>query len=189
MTKYKYLFLLALVAAVACERPVPPTSAEAAASFSVGAFLDTQVQYLQAEKPMVLKSVQTGSQPTETVQTSDLNWEEELSAFFEADINKPALQDKFIEERQTLPDGSTRINYRRIEGQDAPVASLDLLTAPTNQIKQLDAVILENNILFFSKRKLSLSTNSAGHISNYRVEGVQKLIFGDSLHYRIDANL
>ncbi len=189
MTKYTRLFSLALVALIACERPVPPTSAEAAASFSVGAFLETQVQYLQAEKPTVLKSVQTENQPTETVQTADLDWQKELSAFFDADINKPALQDKFTEERQTLPDGSTHINYRRIAGQDAPVAYLDLLTAPDNQIKQLEAIILEDNALFFSKRRLSLSTNSKGYISSYRVEGVQKLIFSDSLHYRIDANL
>ncbi|QCR23943.1 hypothetical protein [Pontibacter sp. SGAir0037] len=177
------------MAITACERPAPPSSAEAAASYNVGDYLQQEIQRLQAEKPNVLKSVQTENKPTETVETSELNWEKELSVFQDANINLPTLQDDFIEERQELPGGIVLTNYRRKEGTGAAVAFLSIRTAPGPRLQQLEAVIQEENMLFYSKRRLTLSTNENGNIASYGVDGVQKLIFGDSLHYRTDANL
>ena len=66
---------------------------------------------------------------------------------------------------------------------------LVLTVSPFQKLERLEAVVLEENILFYSKRKLTLAAEPGRNLASYRVEGVQKLILGDSLHYRIDANL
>ena len=48
----------------------------------------------------------------------------------------------------------------------------------------------DENIIFFSNRAIELSTDPrTGDISSYQVEGVQKMIFGDTLRYEVKANL
>lgn len=192
MVKYKNILLGVLLAGtiVACERPTPPTSARAADSQNFTIYLQQQIQRLQTAKPMVLKSVKTENSPTETVETSDVDWEDELAIFQEVDLSRPALQDLYSEQREPQTNGSTSVMFKKVEEAETPVQYLQLLLSPDNNIQQLEALVLEKNLLFYSRRKISLSTHPrSGDISSYRIEGVQKLIFGDSLHYRIDANL
>ncbi|MBD1397369.1 hypothetical protein H9Q13_09350 [Pontibacter sp. JH31] len=191
MGRYNIIGFLALLwAAVACERPVPPVSDGEKAAYNLTGYLQQQAQRLQAEKPMVLKSVKTQNKPTETIETSDVDWEKELSIFQEVDLSRPALRDFYQEQQQTLPNGSTITVFLKSEDAAAPVEQLVLTVSPFQKLEHLEAVVLEENILFYSKRKITLTAESGtGNVSGYRVEGVQKLIFGDSLHYRIDANL
>ncbi len=182
--------VLLLGTTAACERPAPPVSARAADSQNITVYLQQQMQRLQAEKPMVLKSVKTENSPTETIETSEVDWEDELAVFQEVDLSRPALQDLYSEHREPHTDGSTSVSFRKVEEAETPVQYLQLQLSPQNNIQQLEALVLEKNLLFYSRRKVSLSTDpESGDVSSYRIEGVQKLIFGDSLHYRIDANL
>lgn len=191
MGRYNIIgFVTLLWVTVACERPVPPVSEGEAAAYDLTGYLQQQTQRLQAEKPMVLKSVETQNKPTETIETSEVDWEKELSIFQEVDLSRPALRDYYKEQQQTLPNGSTITVFLKSEDAVAPVEQLVLTVSPFQKLERLEAVVLEENILFYSKRKITLTTESGtGNLASYRVEGVQKLILGDSLRYRIDANL
>lgn len=191
MIKLKTIgLLLLLVATAACERPAPPTTQEAADAFDVSGYLQQQLMWLQAERPMVLKSVTTKGQPTETVETAEVNWEDELEVFQELDINRPSLRAYYTEERVEGQGGLVSRKYTKEEGATAPVNYLHLITNESKDLQELEAVLLDENMLFYSRRKVLLKVNPAtGRMDGYRVEGVQKMIFGDSLHYRIDANL
>ncbi|MDX5423350.1 MAG: hypothetical protein LPK07_06615 [Hymenobacteraceae bacterium] len=191
MARFNPLFLLGLLlATAACERPAPPTSAKAETSYNLTAYLQEQKQRLQAERPMVLKSVQTGDQPTETIETDAVNWEDELAVFEEADLNRPALQEYYTKQEQALEDGSTAITYHRREDAEPMVQHLQLILGPDQKLKQLDALLQDKNWLFYTRRNIQLLADPAtGNLSGYNVQGVQKLIFGDSLHYKVDANL
>ncbi len=139
---------------------------------------------------MVLKSVTTQGKPTETIETAEVDWEKELSIFQEVDLSRPALRDFYREEEQTLPDGSTLTVFTKSEEAAAPVQRLQLIVSPEQKLEQLKATVLEENILFYSEREITLTAEpGTGNIGSYRVEGVQKLMLGDSLRYRIDANL
>lgn len=184
-------FLALLWGFTACERPSPPAAAEGAGSaFNLTGYLAQQTERLQQEKPPVLKSVATKGQQPETVQMNEVDWEKELAIFQEVDLSRPALRDFYREERQTLPNGSTVSTFTKDVEAAAPVERLQLTVSPFQKLERLEAVVLEKNMLFFSKRNISLTTEAGtGNLNGYRVEGVQKLIFGDSLRYRIDANL
>jgi hypothetical protein len=183
--------LLALLWAVtACERPVPADTGRAEAFYDLTGYLQEQTKRLQQEKPMVLKSVMTQDSPTETIETADVDWEKELAIFQEVDLSRPAMRDFFEEQQQTLPDGSTVTVFTKSAEAAVPVQQLRLTISPFQKLEQLEATILEENVLFYSKRKLTLTADrGTGHVAGYRVEGVQQLFLGDSLHYRIDANL
>ncbi|MHC2993375.1 hypothetical protein OB13_18010 [Pontibacter sp. HJ8] len=191
MARYNILGLLALLwATVACERPEPSASARRTVPYNLTGYLEQQTQRLQQEKPVVLKSVTTQNKPTETLETSDVDWAKELSIFQEVDLSRPALRDFYQEQHQLLPDGSKATVFIKSEEAAAPVQRLQLLVSPSQQLEHLEATVLEENILFYSKRKITLAAErGTGNLASYRIEGVQKLIFGDSLHYRIDANL
>jgi hypothetical protein len=184
------LFLGLLLATTACERPAPPTSAEAEASYNLTAYLQQQKQRLQAEQPMVLKSVTTEGTSTETIETDKVDWSDELSVFEETDINRPSLQEYYTRQEQVLDDGSIVIEYNKVEDAEPLVHYLRLKLSPDRKLRQMNALIQDQNMLFYSRRKVQLSADPAsGNISGYRVEGIQKLVLSDSLRYRIDANL
>jgi len=184
------LFLGLLLATTACERPTPPTAAEAEASYNLTAYLQRQKQLLQAEKPMVLKSVATEGQPVETIETSAIDWQDELAVFEETDLNRPALQEYYSKKEQVLEDGRIVVEYNRAEDAEPLVHYLRLELTPERKLRQLNALIQDQNVLFYTRRNVQLTADSAsGNISGYRISGVQKLVLSDSLHYRVDANL
>ena len=191
MSSYRIIGLFALlVGLAACERPAPPASTEQSAFFDLTGYLQEQTARLQQEQPPVLKSVIAKGQPTETMQMEAMDWEKELAIFQELDLSRPALRDFYTEERHTLPNGSTVSVFTKDAEAAAPVDQLQLTVSPAQKLERLEAVVLEENMLFYSKRNISLDADpGSGNLTSYRVEGVQKLVFGDSLRYRVDANL
>ena len=188
-SRVSVLFLGLLLAATACERPAPPVAAPGA-PYNLTEYLQQQQQHLQEEQPMVLKSVTTEGKPTETIQTSEIDWEDELSVFLEADLNRPALREYYTRQEQVLANGNLVVEYNRVADAEPLVHYLRLELTPDKELRQLNARIQDQNILFFSRRNIQLTAGpGGGNISGYRVEGVQKLVLSDSLHYRVDVNL
>lgn len=182
------LLILGMLAFTACERPAPP--AAESDSYNLTRFLQEQVATMQAKKPMVLKSVSTDNLPAETIQTDEVDWEDELAVFEQLDLNKPTLEEYYIKDRIPLEGGAYAVVYKKREDSEPLVHYLYLGFGPDKQLKQLQAILQDKNPLFFSRRKVMLQTDpGTGNISDYRIEGVQKLIFSDSLHFRVDANL
>ncbi|MBF9253033.1 hypothetical protein I2I11_07000 [Pontibacter sp. 172403-2] len=169
---------------------MPPAADAASGAYNLHAYLQQQIQRLQQEQPMVLKSVKTEDQPVETVETAKVDWEEELAMFQDLDLNKPTLQEYYTRTDSTLADGSISIHYDRRPDAEAPVQHLYLRLSPSRHLEQLQALVQDQNILFFTRRNLQLTADPAnGNLSGYGVEGTQKLIFGDTLNYSVDTNL
>jgi len=185
------LFLALSLAMAACERPAPPAApAGGAGPYDLTAYLQQQKQRLQAEQPMLLKSVQTGKQPTETIETGQVDWEDELAVFEQAALSKTALAEYYTRQEQVLPDGRIAVTYHKRPDAESMVRRLQLILTPGQKLHQLQAQLQDKNWLFFTRRNVQLEADPAtGNISAYSVEGVQKLIIGDTLHYYIDARL
>jgi hypothetical protein len=188
---YSLVLLGSLVLALtACEQPVPRSTSANDDYYNLTAYVQQEKQRLQAAQPAVLKSVQTENEPAETIQSDSQNWEEELTVFEEADISKPTLREYYTREEQALPDGSTAVTYHKKKDAEAPVEYLYLQLSPDKKVQHLEATLLDQNILFYSRRKAILDADpQTGYLESYQVKGVQKLIFGDSLHYSVQANL
>ncbi|WP_299818219.1 hypothetical protein [uncultured Pontibacter sp.] len=191
MAKYKLgLLLVLLLAFTACERPAPPATADATGSYNLTLYLQEQKARMQAKKPMVLKSVTTEGQPTETVETDDIDWQDELSVFEQLDLRRPALEEYYLKQEKVLENGDIAVEYKKREDSEPIVHYLFLTLSPDRKLKHLAATLQDKNPLFYSYRRVYLEAEPAtGNISSYSIEGVQKLIFNDSLHYAVKANL
>lgn len=139
---------------------------------------------------MVLKSVTTKGNTTETIETSQIDWADELAVFEQTDLNRPALEEYYTKQEQVLDNGNIVVEYNRVEDVEPLVHYLRLELTADRKLTQLNALIQDQNVLFFSRRNVQLTSDPAsGNISGYRVEGVQKLVLSDSLYYRVDATL
>jgi hypothetical protein len=190
MAKYSLgLFLIALLVFTACERPVPPAT-DGAAGYNLTLYLQQQKERLKAEKPMVLKSVSTIGENSETIETDAINWEDELAVFEQLDLRRPALEEYYKKQEFVLENGDIAIEYNKLPDSKTLVNYLYITLNPKRKLKHLNATLVDKNPLFYSNKKVQLQAEpSTGNISGYTIQGVQKLIFTDSLHYKVSTNL
>ncbi|GAB3203051.1 hypothetical protein ABID22_001214 [Pontibacter aydingkolensis] len=190
MAKYSIGLILGLLLALTACEPPAPVDTSAAGDYNLTLYLQEQKAHMQAKKPMVLKSVTTGDKPVETVETDEIDWEDELAVFEQLDLRRPALEDYYMKQETVLENGDIAVEYKKKEESEPLVHYLYLTLTPTRQLKELNATLQDKNPLFYSRRHVTLQTEpETGNVSSYRITGVQKLIFSDSLHFKVDANL
>ncbi|QDA60181.1 hypothetical protein [Hymenobacter jejuensis] len=154
------------------------TAAHSTQYFDVKGFLDAQAQLLNRQNPAVEKKVNLRDGKLETTRVPHVDWTKELQIFYQADINKPALRGAYAIE--SAPTNGQRA-YVRKPGIENTVENLTV-TADGDQVRELTARLVQNNPLFYSEKKLYLHTTN-GVLSDYRVEGLQKLVMFDTLRY------
>ena len=157
--------------------------------FDVKGLLDGQVARLNQQQPVVEKQVQLRDGTTETTRVAKTDWSKELQIFYQADINKPALRGAYAKSTSAsynAPDGVS--TYKLTPGTEAPVTSLVVGTASATDaggpMQEIAAVIRQDNPLFYSQKRLRLSTVN-GTLAGYSVQGVQKLVFFDTVRYSV----
>ncbi|RZL07179.1 MAG: hypothetical protein EOO62_17520 [Hymenobacter sp.] len=156
--------------------------------FDVRGLLDAQVRQLTARQPGVEKQVSLRNGATETVRVPQVKWADELQIFYQADINKAALRGAYAIDSASVPGGAVRRTYRLLPGHDnAPVLRLDV-TSTAGQPQQIQAILRQDNTLFFGQKDLRLSLQN-GQLRQYSASGVQKLVLFDSLRYRSQARV
>ncbi|MCB2406382.1 hypothetical protein [Hymenobacter lucidus] len=150
--------------------------------FDVKGFLDQQTKLLTDQQPAVEKQVALRDGKMETTRVEKVDWSKELQIFYQADINKPALRGAY--DSLAAPTGDTIAIgkvYRRKVGIENIV---DQLRVTQNDTKDgtIEAVLTQDNPLFFSRKTLTLQYQN-GLLSSYEVRGVQKLVMFDTLRY------
>ena len=185
-----------LVALNGCNnRSAPPAKQPLVASsyFNLSGFVQQQVQQLTAAHPAVRKTVTTASGTPETKVFADLNWNQELETFTQADINKPALRAAYTVTKATLPDGHTQTTYRKRSGyHDTPVEYLQITTNPQQQVTQIIGRQTDRNSFVDSFKEFSLTCTPAQgqtRLRTYAVSGVQKTIFFPEMRYRVQGQV
>ena len=178
----KNLCIAVLILLVACSPP--QRGVQVKTYFDLSAFLNAQIVALNAEKPLLSKTVAVDDQP-EIHQTRHVDWSKELDLFTQADLNKPAFVGSYIVEEIS----KTTTTYRLKSGEDLPVHYLEvILDGKTNQPLKVKATLRTKNYLYESERSLSF-TCTDGRLTNYAVEGFQQLFFGDPNPFRIEGRI
>jgi hypothetical protein len=96
------------------------------------------------------------------------NWREELSPFINADINRPAWNDKYLIKETVLPDGSNQKEY---------YALMDILKTRNIIVRQLGEA---TNISILNQEK-TLSTDNTTQLiyqtgQGYSIKTTQRLL-------------
>lgn len=127
---------LLLCCGYACKPEIKETGAELK-YFDIKEYFKTQADKLQAQNPLVNKSVKHNG-TTESKRLSIGNWERELSSFTESDINKPAWKSSYsidssantVTYKAKLPELKTREVV--ISKKDGKVAGIVIVNDTKN---------------------------------------------------------
>ncbi|GAB3299127.1 hypothetical protein [Hymenobacter tenuis] len=155
--------------------------------FDLMGFLEQQTSLLNGRKPPVEKQVLLRNGQQEVTQVTPPDWSKELQIFQQADINKPALRGLYQLDSTTTAQGLTRRVYQRQPGTEHPVTQLTVVSNGPD-VQELTATIAQDNPLVYSAKTLEIRCQN-GLLSSYRVEGVQKLILFDSVHYAVQGQI
>lgn len=178
----RFLFLL-LTALLACNSSETRRDGPLV-YFDLKTFVEGQIKDLNARKPLVSKTLESGEE-REDRQTKDIDWAKELDLFIQADLNKPAYDSSYIVEEPS----ATTVTYRLKRAEDLPVQYLEVIRdTTTGQPLKIKATMGTKNYLFESERILTMECE-AGRLRVYAIEGFQQLRSRDPQPFRIEGRL
>jgi hypothetical protein len=179
---------LSLLLAGACQEPGQKPAPAPALYFDVPGYIQSQVTVLEKENPGALKSVMEDQQTRERKALHNLQWQKELAAFAELDLNKPAFRHTFALTRQADAAGLVTVTYRKKPGTEGDIAWLSVTTGPDQQVRALQAIRKKENALISTYQHLALTCakqQGSFRIQTIKITGRQKPIIFDSLQYLI----
>lgn len=187
----KRLFVLFLIAAVACES-VESNDGKTAPYFDLNSFVNSLIQTQSISSSVIEKTTLANAVEEKVkVESADsMFWKTELTPLLNADINKPSLFDAYTIESSVPDDKSNLLKnvYEVKPNTNASVQKLEIkyLKKPS-EVRQIVAIIHKDNPVYDSYQKINLWTNRYNNkllIDSLSVTGYNKTVFQDSLIYQ-----
>lgn len=163
--------------------------------FDLDSLVSAQVVYLSKSKASLKKEATISGRSSSSVNTLDSTaWSHELDVFRQLDlINRPIYSDVY-NTKDGVKDSKSNLLIRSYEApanSAVPYLRLFYQTTPA-RLKKLEALYQETNSLYNSQRKLEMyfdDTTGKPCLIGFLVEGHQKMILSDSVHYTIQAEI
>jgi len=161
--------------------------------FNVKGLLDGQIVMMDSLKPsLVKKAVLKGDPDHSTFQPDSAAWARELELFYELDLNKTSLRDKYKIERTFQEDFAQQaIVYSSLDEEETAVDQVKIVFEH-GQPRLLEGVYNSKSPLFNSRRNLSIwfaPLDSVNVISAYAISGAQKMVWTDTVYFEIEGKL
>ena len=188
----RWLLLFLLVSGWSCGPDINKKKGPANKFFDINGLIEQQVNLLDSVSPFLLKTATIDGVDEQNLLTS-LNhstWTKELVIFKSADINNPKLADsyQFIETKISgLKTFIYTSKFPKTTKTDSLTISFDV--TGNNPIK-IHAHVRGSNALFESDKTLDMTfktTNNQSMLTNYSIEGWQKMTSKDSTTYLIEG--
>lgn len=152
--------------------------------YNVDSLLVQQIDALTAKRAQLVKTVVfSKQQEIDTIQLTEESLEQELQLFNEMNINRPVLSGRYLKTVEQR-EGLEVTRYQADEPDDLRVNYLEVYRQG-GAVQRLEALFSDRNLLYNSTRKLVLNLNSQQLPQTYTIEGIQKMIFKDSVDYSI----
>ena len=153
----------------------PKTKSDFTHFFSLSSFFEQEAARLSAQSGPVTKQVQYNSE-VEQKQTTITDWKNELSAFSQSDINKPAWRDSY-----RMKQDGMRICYEALDST-LRTRSICIQKNVSGKATQVDIVNQTSNMLYQSREQLVYIPDSL-----YRITKQQHVIFIGDNRYQISG--
>lgn len=183
MNKFRHFIKIIPVLALmlSCSQQEDFGSRNPTGYFDLGEYFRDEIHDLENRKPEVVKVVLLNGERQEmTLAIQD--WEKELSAFIQADIDKPAFVGRYLVDT-TREQGSTIIRFEA-KGKDLKTRLLQVTydSASIHPTK-VEASMATKNILYKSTQDLVYEPDAG-----YTITGMQSVKFLKEDHFKIKAN-
>lgn len=171
MRNLSFLLLMTLFF-VACSPAAPKKQSSPLSYFDLKGFIANEVNRLKAVNPVIDKTVMVNHN-AEHKKLKIADWQKELSAFADADINKSAWQGLF-----TLKKDKEVETYKS-DNEKVPVKSIRI-TYKHGKPAGIEVLISNANILYTSNDTLSYYPDSI-----YQVKKTQRIKLLNQKNYKI----
>lgn len=157
--------------------------------FNFDSLVNTEIQTLKNRFELSKFVEIDGKQEQTRFVPDSLQWAQELEIFRQLDaVNKASFRDAYV--TSEMRDTNSNLTIREIKAQDeAPVSLVRFYYLRTpNDIRKIEATWFEENALYTNTRRMTMeleSTSSGKVLHRYRVEGIQKMVMDDSVHFVI----
>ncbi|HZX73682.1 MAG TPA: hypothetical protein VFE57_04625 [Cyclobacteriaceae bacterium] len=186
-----FFFFITTILFIGCESETSSKKAY----LDIDSLISTQVKNLTEAKAHVLKTASLGNVEDQSEFNPDsLGWTTELDIFRQLDIiNKPTNKDSY-EIIDGQKDVNSNLTIRAYKAKsELPVRNLKLYYFnDLKNLKKLEAVFAEKNVLYSTERSLSLDFDEiAGKntLASYSIEGIQKMIISDTVHFTVKCTV
>jgi hypothetical protein len=157
--------------------------------------INVQLAFLKTSNASLKKQAAIGDQTSSSSTVPDSTaWSHELDVFRQLDlINRPIYQNAYTI-KDGVKDSKSNLLIKSFEDPaDSAVPYLRLYYRDTPlRLKKLEALYQETNSLYGSQRKLEMyfdDTKGSSYLKGYLIEGDQKMILSDSVHYSIRSEI
>lgn len=180
-----------LLCLMACENPNQTGTKASQTYFDLKGFVKKQIKNLDKLKPKVKKEILNNGKSVAKTLTIK-SWEKELRMFVNADINKTALIGTYTI-TNTNKAGKEVVKYTTKDSKNSVKEMVIELDDTKKVAKSITITVGSTNVLFASGTKLSFNCkkNPSGnyHITDYQIDGFQKIIAKDKRPYFIKATI
>lgn len=182
-------FFLLIPVAIAC---TPAGQQPSLMQFNCDSLINRQVTLLSNQPASIKKLTRVGGSEAEAQLRSDqVKWSIELAPFrVLSRINNPIFQANY---KVTIaPDPKSNLTIKSWTAiNSAPVLSLKVYYLNgSEQIKRIEAVMVESNFVFTSHQTLLLDFNLLGEnpqLEHYQISGSQKFLLGNVEDISVDC--
>jgi hypothetical protein len=171
---------------------------QSTAFYDLDSLIDVQVAYLSKMQPALQKEAEIDGklEVIRLTRSDSAGWARELEIFRQLDLNAKKLNATRYEIRSGLHDNTSNLNileYRTKEADALPLSMVRIYyqEKPEN-IRKIEGTFNESNGLYSSSRYWSMELIDIRDtivLTNYAVTGSQKMIFGDSVKFKIRGTL
>ncbi len=148
-------------------------------------FVEKQIQFLQKQTLSVEKNASiNGNAEKQTLKT--LKWHKELDLLLQADINKKAFEGLYTVLDSVSGDNKYKIYIAK--NANLIVRKLTITTDKNDIIKQMNANLISENLLYHSEKQLFASfsnQNGQPKLQEYHYSGKQKMVLMKEENFEI----
>lgn len=141
-------------------------------------FLQTEINRLQ-QQPFAIQKTIILDQKKEVKTLNEVNLENELSMFLEADLNKPAFKNSYDDLSE-----NNLIWYSLKKGENLKTKKMLIQVDQMDLPENVEIVIQESNFLFSTQKKLNMHF-SGGKLKSYSIDGTQQLAWLKPTSYKM----
>lgn len=186
-----FLGLFLVLGIVACSGPVETIAVKTDSYFDLVGLLDAQTVLLLEQKSVLQKKLTAnGESESITVRPdSEEQFKAELKLFYEADINKPGLDDAyFTEELPGINGASKVINTAKKAGSNVRMIEYDYSLGKISQIRVL---VEDKNDIYTFEKEMTMYFDSLGSqevLTGYTITGKQKMVMKSDLNFSLEGS-
>lgn len=180
--KLKNIFAILLLGiTLACSPNQQEPALEKLPYFDLKSFINLELSKIEGDSVLKTSVINGEEQVADLVYTSE-DWKEELAAFYEADINVPALATAYS--TRTTPD---QLIHELLPESKGKVKELSIRYVQ-NYPSWVTFKIKDENLFYSTTTLGELFMNQAtGKIDQYKLETTQKVLFLSPTHIKISG--